>query len=919
MADDENPNDDAIDETESDEIEVPVADAAAGGDGGGERPTETPIGAAGDDDDGRIGVPDDWAGGEAQGDPRDDGSYSVEPIEIETEMEQSFLDYAMSVIVSRALPDARDGLKPVHRRIIWGMFDSGYRPDRSHVKSARVVGDVMGKYHPHGDTAIYDALVRMGQDFSLRDPLIHPHGNFGTPADGPAAMRYTECRLAPLAMRLTDGIDQDTVDFKGNFDGSTDEPEVLPARFPNLLVNGSQGIAVGMATNIPPHNLNEVIDATVHLLENPQASPEDLMQFVKGPDFPTGGLILGRAGLESAYRTGKGSIKIRAQAEIVEEGNNTLIVVTELPYQQSAENIEMKAADLVNRKVIEGIRSINNESSGDDTRLVFELKRDAPALVILNQLYKYTPLQTTFSANMVALDDGVPRTLNLRDALVAYVNHQKEVVRRRTEYLLQKAKDRAHIVEGLLKAIDMIDAIIALIRGSADRSAAREGLMGTGFEFSEIQANHILDMPLGRLTRLGRAALEEEMAELQITIDELQSILDDQAKLDGVIRDELLEVREEFGSPRRSQFTHDPGEFDIEDLIEDEPLVFTMSDTGYVKTVSVDEFRLQGRGGVGVAGASLKDGDQIDTIIHTTAHAYLLFFTNQGKVYRIKAHEVPMKSRTAKGVAVVNLLRLDADESVAAVLDTHDYDAEYLLFVTRNGQVKRTEFAAYSNVRQNGLRAINLKEGDELVQVLPTNSQNDACIITRNGRLMRFKPEEVRPMGRTAAGVRGIKLKDDDAVVSVCFAREDHQLFIVTEEGYGKRTDFDAFNVKHRGGQGVRAIKLREGRGHVLSAHMVTEDDELMLISSLGTTLRIRVADISVQGASATGVTIMSTKDGELVAAVTPVSADDIEDEELHDGDAEVGAGGAEGSTPVMDDDEDDAEDADSSAGGEEE
>ena len=829
----------------------------------------------------------------AEDDPDGDVIIGVEPIEIQTEMEQSFLDYAMSVIVSRALPDARDGLKPVHRRIIWGMHDGGHRPDRSHVKSARVVGDVMGKYHPHGDSAIYDSLVRMGQDFSLRDPLIHPHGNFGSPSDPPAAARYTECRLTNLAMRLTAGIDEDTVDMIDNYDASTTEPEVLPARFPNLLVNGSQGIAVGMATNIPPHNLGEVIDATVALLDNPEATPDDLMEHVKGPDFPTGALILGRAGIESAYRTGKGSIKMRAVAEIEEdEKGGTRIVVTELPYQVSADAVENKLADLVDRKVIDGIRSYTDESSGDDTRLVFQLKRDAPALVVLNLLYKHTPLQTTFSANMVALDDGVPRTMTLRDALVAYVDHQIEVLTRRSEFRLAKAQARAHILEGLLKAIGMIDEIIAVIRGSANTGDARDSLMVAPFEFSEVQAQHILDMPLKRLTQLGRSELEDELAKLRVTIEELESILGDPAKLRALIREELLEVKEEFETPRRSQFTHDPGEFDIEDLIDDEELVFTMTDTGYVKTVSTDEFRTQGRGGRGITGAKLKDGDFVDTIRHTTAHAYLLFFTNHGKVYRLKAHEIPMQSRTARGVAIVNLLQLEADEHVAAVVDTRDYETQrFLLFVTKKGVVKKTLFSAYDSNRANGLWAIKLREGDELVRVLPTDSVNDACIVTKNGRLMRFHPEEVREMGRVASGVRGIKLKGNDEVVSVVFAREDHQLLLVTDKGYGKRTEFDNFNVKHRGGQGVIAMKLNEEKGQVMAGIMVTEDEEVILISSAGVVMRTRVADISLQGASATGVSVMSLAKGTEVAAVTQVPPGEEDDEDFDGADGETGDG----------------------------
>ncbi|MEL6982501.1 MAG: DNA topoisomerase (ATP-hydrolyzing), partial [Actinomycetota bacterium] len=528
---------------------------------------------------------------------------NVEPIEIQNEMEQSFLEYAMSVIISRALPDARDGLKPVHRRILWSMFDSGHRPDRGHVKCATVVGDVIGKYHPHGDTAIYDSLVRMGQTFSLRHTLIDPHGNFGSPDDPPAAYRYTECRLTNLAMQLLADIDEDTVDFSPNFDGKHDEPEVLPARFPNLLVNGSQGIAVGMATNIPPHNLTETVDAAIHLIDNPDSTPDDLMEFVKGPDFPTKAQILGRVGIRDAYRTGRGSVRMRAVAEIVETrtGGNQ-IVVTEVPYQTSVDQIARKTAELVERGDLAGLREIRNESAKGQLRLVFELKRDANPLVVLNNLYKYTPMQSTFSVNMVALVDGVPRTLNLREVLVAYVEHQREVVRRRTEYRLDKANARAHILEGLLKALDVIDEIIATIRASEDRAAARAGLMAEPFEFSEIQANFILDLPLGRLTRLARIELEDELGELRERIEYLEGLLADQTQLDGVIKEEMRAIADEFATPRQTELMPDPGELDIEDLIDDEDLVVTLSSSGYIKSVSAEEFRTQGRGGRGVTG-----------------------------------------------------------------------------------------------------------------------------------------------------------------------------------------------------------------------------------------------------------------------------------------------------------------------------
>ncbi|MBV8958136.1 MAG: DNA gyrase subunit A, partial [Actinobacteria bacterium] len=746
-------------------------------------------------------------------------------------MERSFLDYAMSVIVSRALPDARDGLKPVHRRILWGMHAQGVRSDRQHVKCARVTGDVMGKYHPHGDGAIYDALVRMAQPFSLRHPLIDFHGNYGSPDFPPAAARYTECRLAALANELLAGIDEETVDFEANYDGQETEPKVLPARFPNLLVNGSQGIAVGMATNIPPHNLGEIIDATVHLIDNPEATPDDLMQFVTGPDFPTGGLILGRAGILDAYRTGRGSIRVRARAEIEEDKRGMRIVVTELPYQVSIAAVADKIKDLVDSREITGIRDVENLSSGDGTRLVIYLKRDAVANVVLNNLFKHTPLQTSFAVNTVALVDGVPRTLNLRDALAAYIDHQIEVITRRSEYRLKKAQDRAHIVEGLLKALGKIDAIIALIRGSDDRAAARAGLMAKPFNFTEVQAEHILDMRLSQLTRLSQKELDEELKKLRATIAELESILQSPAKLRGVIKSELGEIRNKHASPRRAEITFDPGDLGVEDLIEDQPLVFTMTKAGYVKTVAADAFRTQGRGGRGVQGAKLKEEDLITQIIHTTAHAYLLFFSNRGRVYRLKAHEIPMKERTARGTAVVNLLPLAADEHIQAVIDAREYtDDQHLFFATKLGQVKKTVFSEYDSSRRDGLIAINLKEGDELVRVILTGGGDEIFMVSRNGQTIRFSEEEVRPMGRAAAGVIGMRMKSGDEVVSCDIAGDTVDILIVTDAGYGKRTKLERFNRQGRGGQGVRGIKLTAKKGFVVAAFMVGLDDEIFLV-----------------------------------------------------------------------------------------
>ena len=796
-----------------------------------------------------------------------------QPIEIQEEMERSFLDYSMSVIVSRALPDARDGLKPVHRRILWGMYDLGARPDRPTMKCARVTGEVMGKYHPHGDSAIYDALVRMGQSFSLRHPLVHPKGNFGTPDDPPAAARYTECRLAPIAMDMLAGIEEDTVDFVDNYSGEFREPVLLPSRFPNLLVNGSQGIAVGMATNIPPHNLGEVIDATVHLLANPDATPDDLMAFVKGPDFPTGGIMMGRQGILDAYRTGRGSIRLRAVAEIEEGRTNDTIVVSQLPYQVSPSSVLGKIEELVRAGELDGIADLNNASSGDDVRLEIKLKRDAPALVVLNNLYKRTPLQTSFGVNTVALIDGVPRTLNLRDALLAYVDHQVDVIRRRSEFRLAEAKKREHIVEGLVKALDMIVAIIALIRGSADRAEARTGLMGEGFEFSEIQANHILDMTLGRLTRLGRQELEDELAKLRATIAELEAILSDEGKLRGVIRDELGEIREAHATPRQTEITYDVGDIDIEDLIDDEELVVTMTAKGYVKTVAAGAFRTQGRGGRGVAGTKLRDEDYVTHVIHTTAHAYLLLFSNRGKVYRLKAHEIPMKERTARGTAVVNLLPLQPGETIQAIIDTRDYEtSRFLFFATKLGQVKKTKFTEYDSSRRDGIIAINLRDDDELVKVIQTDRETDIFLVTQQAQTIRFSEDAVRPMGRSAAGVRGIKLREGDEVMSVDVGREGVALLTVTDSGFGKRTMLDKFPAKGRGTMGVKGMKITQRRGTVISALMVSLDDDIILISSAGTVIRMACREISAQGRDASGVKVMNVGADEVVAAVALVA-----------------------------------------------
>lgn len=806
----------------------------------------------------------------------DDQHDPVQPIALQDEMENSFLEYAMSVIMSRALPDVRDGLKPVHRRIIWDMEQQGFRPDRPFVKCARVSGDTMARYHPHGDSAIYDALVRLAQPFSVRHPLIDFHGNYGSPDFGPAASRYTECRLHPLAMQLLADIDEDTVDMVPNYDGSTEQPSVLPARFPNLLVNGSQGIAVGMATNIPPHNLGEVIDATVHLIDNPDATSDDLMEFVKGPDFPTGGSILGRAGIIDAYRTGRGSVKMRATATIDEgKAGRMEIIVTELPYQTSCSAIAARITELVDNGDIDGIADINDGSSGGETSLVITLKRDANANVVLNNLFKLTQLQTSFSINMVALVDGVPRTLNLRDAIDGYVRHQIEVITRRSNFRLEKAKRREHILDGRIKALNVIDEIIALIRGSEDAQAAKAALMEKPYEFSEAQAVDILDMQLRQLTRLSRIDIESELESIRENIKELESILADDKKLRGVIKDEIGSVRDDFAADRVCAITYDEGEMSIEDLVEDKELVVVMTEAQYVKAVSASSFKTQGRGGRGVSGGKLKQDDIIRHVIFTTAHAHLLFFSNRGRVYRLRALDIPERERTAKGMPIVNLLPLQADEFIQAIIDTRDFAGErFLFFATRKGTVKKTAFDAYNSSRRDGLIAINLNEDDELVRVIETSGTDDIFMVAKSGMTIRFNEGDVRAMGRSAAGVRGMKLKTgEDAVVSCDVARDDTAILLMTEAGFGKRTQLDKFNTQGRGGQGVRGIKLTGKKGVVAAAFMVGIEDEIVAVSSGGVTIRMEVREISSQGRDATGVRIMNLDDGQTVASVAPIIA----------------------------------------------
>jgi DNA gyrase subunit A len=803
----------------------------------------------------------------------------IQPVSLQDEMERSFLDYSMSVIMSRALPDVRDGLKPVHRRIIWDMEQQGFRPDRPFVKCARVTGDTMARYHPHGDGAIYDALVRMAQPFSLRHPLIDFHGNYGSPDFGPAAARYTEARLHSLAMRLLDGIDENTVNMIPNYDGTSEQPEVLPARFPNLLVNGSQGIAVGMATSIPPHNLGEVIDATMHLIDNPEATPEDLMKFVLGPDFPTGGFILGRAGIQDAYRTGRGSIKTRAKAVIEENRSGRMeIQITELPYQTSCSSIAARIQELVDAGDLDGIADVNDASAGGKTSLVVLLKRDANANVVLNNLFKLTSLQSSFPVNMVALVDGVPRTVNLADALNGYVRHQIEVVTRRTQFRLDKARDRGHILEGRIKALNVIDKIIKLIRESEDAASAKDALMKKPYEFSERQAVDILDMQLRQLTRLSRIDLEKELGDVQERIKEYESILASDPKLRTVIKDELEDVKKTFATDRICKIINDSGEMALEDLVDDKELVIVMTNAQYVKAVPASSFRAQARGGRGVKGATLKEDDLVRRVLFTTAHAYLLFFSNRGRVYKLRSADIPERERTAKGIPIVNLLPLQAGETIQAIIDTREFPGErFLFFVTKSGQVKKTGFDAYNSSRRDGLIALNLKGDDELVRVIETSGDDDIFIASQAGQVIRFNEKEVRPMGRTAAGVRGMKLRAGDEVVSADPGRDDDALLIVTDAGYAKRTQIAHFPRKGRGTQGVIGVKITSKKGRVVAAFMVGLEDEIVAIASNGVTMRTEVKQISSQGRAATGVRLMNLDDGAVVASVAPILSTDDE------------------------------------------
>jgi DNA gyrase subunit A len=799
----------------------------------------------------------------------------IKPIEIEREMEDSFLEYAMSVIVSRALPDVRDGLKPVHRRILYSMYDSGIRPGTPFRKCARVVGDVMGWFHPHSNDAIYDALVRLGQDFSQRYPLVQPQGNFGSVDDPPAQMRYTETRMAPIAMHLLESIDEETVDFADNYSGERQEPTVLPSRYPNLLVNGSTGIAVGMATNIPPHNLTEIIDAALHKITVPEATAEDLLQYVKAPDFPTGAYIVRTPGIREALLTGRGSIRMRAVTDIVENKRNRMtIIVSEIPYQVSIDRVMTKIADLVKDKTIQGIADLRNETNKDGIRMVIELKRDANPQVVLNLLFKHTQLEDTFGVNAVALVDGVPRTLNIAEMVGYYVDHQLEVIERRSIFRLKKAEARAHIVEGLLVALDNIDEVVKIIRGSQDVENARRTLMKT-FKLSEIQANHILDMPLRRLTALETDKLRQEYDDLQAYIRELKSILDSEELRRSILTEELTAIQDKYGDERRSRIIADEGDMSLEDLIADEELVVTASEAGYIKSVLAQTYRRQGRGGRGVKGADLREEDVITHVLHTSAHAYLLFFTNRGKVYRVRAHQLPRKERTAKGSLVQSVLPMDPDEKIEAIIDTRDYESHrFLVAFTKKGQVKKTKFSDYDS-RNQVLVAINLAEDDEVVAVRATSGDNDLVMVTKDAQAIRFAESDARPMGRDTRGVRGIKLREGDEVVSAATIAEGEEILILTSGGYGKRTAMTEFPLQKRGGIGVKAMKLTKVRGALVAAMAVNSDDHIFVTSSDGIVIRQGAGEISRQKRASTGVKVMNLDKGTKLAAAALVPRDD--------------------------------------------
>jgi DNA gyrase subunit A len=806
----------------------------------------------------------------------------VIPVDIESEMKKSFIDYAMSVIVDRALPDVRDGLKPVHRRILYAMHSQGFTSDKPYRKCATTVGDVLGKYHPHGDAAVYDSLVRMAQNFSLRYPLIDGHGNFGSiDGDPPAAMRYTESRLTKLSGEMLADINKDTVDFKPNFDEHEMEPIVLPSRFPNLLVNGSSGIAVGMATNIPPHNLTEVINGIVALIDNPDMTMEEIGKIIKGPDFPTAGTIIGRQGIRDAFRTGRGRIVVRAKAEIETLTNNRQrIIIKDLPYQVNKARLIEKIAELVKEKRLEGIADINDESDRTEAvRIVIPLKRDANAGVVLNQLYKNTQLQDVFSVNMLAIvmtDEGKfePKVINLKQAMEYYVKHQKEVITRRTRFDLEKAEARAHILEGLKIAIDNLDEVIRIIRSSKNEAIAKEGLMER-FGFSDRQAQAIVDMRLGRLTGLEREKLENDYREVMEKISYYKSILADEGLLLKLLKDELTVIKEKYGDERRTEITADEDDIDIEDLIAEEENVITLTHFGYIKRLPADTYKSQKRGGKGIAALSTREEDFVERLFITSTHHYILFFTNKGRVYRLKAYQIHEAGRQAKGTAIVNLLELDSEEKVTAVIPIAQYnEGMYLIMATRNGHVKKTDLMEYDNIRKGGLAAVTLRENDELIDVRLTDGEQDIILVTRNGMSIRFQESDVRPLGRVSQGVRGISLEEEDYVVGMGTSMPDATLLVVTENGFGKRTELDEYKTQTRAGKGILTYRVTEKTGAVAGIRLVNETDEIMLISSDGTIIRLEVSGISILGRATQGVTLMRMSNGNRVVSIARIETD---------------------------------------------
>ena len=825
----------------------------------------------------------------------------IEPVDLQAEMQRSYLDYSMSVIVSRALPDVRDGLKPVHRRVLYAMYDGGYRPDRNFSKSARVVGDVMGNYHPHGDTAIYDALVRLAQPWSLRYPLVQGQGNFGSPGnDPPAAQRYTECRMAPLAMQMVRDIDEETVDFAPNYDGRTLEPTVLPSRFPNLLVNGSAGIAVGMATNIPPHNLREVASGVQWALDHPDASREELlaalMERVSGPDFPTGGLIVGRRGAEDALRTGRGAITMRAVVTVEEDSKGRqLLIVTELPYQVNPDNLLLRIAELVSDGKVGGIADVRDDSSSrTGMRLVIELKKDAVAQVVLNNLYKHTQLQETFGANMLALVDGVPRTLSIDQFVSAWISHQVEVIQRRTRYRLRKAEERAHILRGYLKALDALDEVIALIRASATVEDARTGLMQL-LEIDELQATAILDMQLRRLAALERQKIIDEYEELMARIADYNDILSSEARQRLIISDELAEVVSEYGDERRTQFIPWDGDVTHEDLIAEEDVVVTITSGGYAKRTKADLYRAQRRGGKGIRGAALRPDDVVEHFFVTTTHHWILFFTTKGRVYRAKAYQLPETGRDAKGQHVANLLAFQPDEQIAQVLYLRDYQqAPYLVLATRRGMVKKTRLEEYDSNRTGGVIAINLADGDEVISAQLVSQDDDLLLVSRKGLSARFHADDaqLRPMGRATGGVIGMRFRGDDELLSMDVVREGSYVVTVTDGGFAKRTGVEEWSPKGRGILGVRAMRLVEERGGLVGALVCDMDDEIFAIASDGVVIRTRVGELRASGRDTMGVRLMNLGDDRSLVAVARSGDSERDESETDDEPGDDGSTG---------------------------